>query len=181
MRRAFSSCVPHWPERPRTHLRRAACKVTSRPPPFYGPTGPSLQAAGVPFARPVSPATESVLFNALPLLLLAGAYLLVAAALAPHLWRDREGAHPLDLATVAIFPALAFSATVLGILVLEDKRPLGGHLWVAFVAVLAAILPALFLLSRWSERGLLASRVRRAREAEELVSMRDRELGAVTA
>ena len=33
-----------------------------------------------------------MLFNALPLLLLAGAYLLAAAALLPAVWRDREGA-----------------------------------------------------------------------------------------
>src|SRR5581483_1206810 len=42
-----------------------------------------------------------------------------------------------------------------------------------------ALVPALLLLTRWSERGLLVGGVRRVREAEELVLLRDRELGAV--
>jgi PAS domain S-box-containing protein len=120
-----------------------------------------------------------VLFNAMPLLLVAGAYLLVTAALLPAVWRDREGAHPIDVAMLAIFPALAFSATALGISVVRDRRPLGGQLWLSFAAALVALLPALLLLTRWSERGMLVSRVRRVREAEELVSLRDRELEAV--
>ncbi|MBV8599747.1 MAG: GAF domain-containing protein [Actinobacteria bacterium] len=128
----------------------------------------------------MSSATETVLFNALPLLLLAGAYFLVAAALAPAVWRGRAGAHPLDVASVAVFPALAFSATALGIAVAVDRRPLGGHLWLSFAAAIVALAPALLLLTRWSERGMLVGRVRRVREAEELVSVRDRELEAVT-
>src|SRR5579862_3072232 len=127
----------------------------------------------------VSTATEAVLLNALPLFLLAGAYLLVAAALVPAVWRDRARSDPLDIATVAIFPALAFSATALGIAVAVDLRPLGGQLWLSFAAALVALVPALLLLTRWSERGLLVGGVRRVREAEELVSLRDRELGAV--
>jgi PAS domain S-box-containing protein len=129
----------------------------------------------------VSTATESLLFNALPLLLLAGAYVVVAAALLPAVWRDREGAHPLDIATVTIFPALAFTATVLAALIIDDRRPLGGHLWLSFAAIVVALVPANLLLARWSERGMLTSRVRRVREAEELLSLRDRELGAVSA
>ena len=120
-----------------------------------------------------------MLLNALPLFLLAGAYLLVAAALVPAVWRDRARAHPLDVATVAIFPAVAFSATALGIGVAVDLRPLGGQLWLSFAAALVALVPALLLLTRWSDRRLLVGGVRRVREAEELVSLRDRELGAV--
>src|SRR5439155_19581988 len=56
-----------------------------------------------------------------------------------------------------------------------------GNVWLAFAAVAVALLPAILLLARWSERGMLASRVRRVREAEQLVSLRDRELGAVAA
>ncbi len=127
----------------------------------------------------VSTATQSLLFNALPLLLLAGAYVVVAAALVPAVWRDRQRAHSLDVATVTIFPTLAFTAAVLAALVVVDRRPLGGHLWVAFAAIVVSLVPANLLLARWSERGMLTNRVRRVREAEELVSIRDRELGAV--
>ena len=129
----------------------------------------------------MSTATESVLFNALPLLVLAGAYLVTAAALVPAVWRDREGAHPLDVATVAIFPAVAFTASLLGVLVLVDRRPLAGHLWFVFAAIVVALVPAVLVLALWRERGMLVSRVRRVREAEALVSLRDRELGAVAA
>src|SRR5439155_11451292 len=94
-----------------------------------GPIGPSFQAAGVPFERSVSTATESLVFNALPLLLLAAAYLVVAAAVVPAVWRDRRGSHSLDVATVTVFPTLAFTATILAGLVLVDRRPLGGHPW----------------------------------------------------
>src|SRR5581483_6600435 len=91
----------------------------------------------------------------------------------------RAGSHPLDVAVVTIFPALAFSATALGIAVVVDMRPLGGQLWLSFAAALVALVPALLLLTRWSARGLLVGGVRRVREAEQLVSLRDRELGAV--
>ena len=80
---------------------------------------------------------------------------------------------------MTIFPTLAFTAAVLAILVVVDQRPLGGHLWLSFAAIVVALVPANLLLARWSERGMLTNRVRRVREAEELVSIRDRELGAV--
>src|SRR5580765_3018620 len=127
----------------------------------------------------VSTATQSLIFNALPLVLLAGAYLVVTAALVPAVWRDRHDAHSLDVATVTIFPSLAFTAAVLAILVVIDQRPLGGHLWLSFAAIVVALVPANLLLARWSERGMLTNRVRRVRDAEELVSIRDRELGVV--
>ena len=54
--------------------------------------------------RPVSTTTESVVFNGLPLLFLAGAYLAVAASLVPAVWRDRRSADPLEIAIVTVFP-----------------------------------------------------------------------------
>src|SRR6185503_2706954 len=80
----------------------------------------------------LSTATQTLVFNALPLVLLAGAYLVVAAALVPAVWRDRRGAHLLDVATVTIFPTIAFTATVLAVLVVIDRRQLGGHVWLSF-------------------------------------------------
>ena len=163
------------------HSRGPHCPVPREPnaagrrPPWAD--RPIFAITHVPFA-PVSTATQSLLFNALPLLLLAGAYVVVAAALVPAVWRDRQRAHSLDVATVTIFPTLAFTAAVLAALVVVDRRPLGGHLWVAFAAIVVALVPANLLLARWSERGMLTNRARRVREAEELVSIRDRELGA---
>src|SRR5258707_2722212 len=73
---------------------------------------------------PVSTTTESVVFNGVPLLVLAGAYLAVAASLVPAVWRQRPRADPLDVAIATIFPAVAFAAALLGVLVLDEQRPL---------------------------------------------------------
>jgi PAS domain S-box-containing protein len=129
----------------------------------------------------VSSETKSVLFNALPLLVLASAYLVVAGALAPVVWRHRARVHALDVATVTIFWVVAFAAGLLGAFVLHDQRPVGGHVWVAFTATCVALVPALVLFVRWRDRALVATGVRRAHDAERLVSMRDREVEALGA
>jgi PAS domain S-box-containing protein len=127
----------------------------------------------------VTDATEAVLFNAVPLLVLAAAYAAVAAAVLPVLWRDREAAQPLDWATVLVFPAIALAALIFGALVLYDQRGFGGHVWVSFAATLVAIAPALLLLARWRDRAFLVGGIGRARAAEEREETHDRELEAV--
>jgi PAS domain S-box-containing protein len=129
----------------------------------------------------VSTTTESVVFNGVPLLVLAGAYLVVAAGLMRAGWRERAHAHPLDLAIATIFPAIAFAAALLGGLVLHDRRPLGGHIWLSLVAVVIALVPVALFATRWRERALLVGRARGASDAKALVSLRDRELGALAA
>ena len=131
--------------------------------------------------RPVSPEDQAVYFNAVPLLVLAGAYLLVAAALAPTLWRERSRVSTADLALALIFPAIGISAAIFGGLVLYDRSPIGGHVWAPFVATLIAIVPALVFLRRWSAPAGVVISGARAREAEQLVTVRDRELDAVAA
>jgi len=127
----------------------------------------------------VSIGAQSVLLNALPLLLLASVYFAVTAALAPAVWRDRAHAHPVEVAVVAVFPAIGAAATMFGALVLYDRRPLGGHVWFSFAAILIALVPALLFVLRWRDRGLVVGGVRRLSEAEERVSLRDRELSVV--
>jgi PAS domain S-box-containing protein len=127
----------------------------------------------------VNTATESVLFNAVPLLLLAGAYFVVAAAVAPAVWRDRAKVHPLEVAIVAIFAMTGLAAALLGSVVLHDQRPVGGQLWLSFAATCIAFVPAALFLLRLGDRALLAGGIRRVHEAEQLVSLRDRELGAL--
>jgi len=129
----------------------------------------------------VSPEDQAVYFNAVPLLVLAGAYLLVAAALAPTLWRERSRVSTADLALALIFPAIGISAAIFGGLVLYDRSPIGGHVWAPFVATLIAIVPALVFLRRWSAPAGVVISGARAREAEKLVTVRDRELDAVAA
>ncbi|HSC50730.1 MAG TPA: GAF domain-containing protein, partial [Gaiellaceae bacterium] len=127
----------------------------------------------------MSHADEAVYFNALPLFVLAGAYLLVAAALAPTLWRERRRVTVSDVALAAVFPAVAIPAAIFGAVVLHDRSPIGGHVWPPFAATVVALLPAIVFLRRWSEPAGVVMSGPRAREAEQLVSLRDRELDTV--
>ena len=125
-------------------------------------------------------ATKAVLFNGVPLLLLAAAYAAVTGAVLPLLWRDRANAHPLDWAVVLVFPGTAFAAAVFGVLVVRERRPFGGHVWFSFAACLVALAPAVLILFRWRERAFVARGVSRSLDAEERASSRDREIAAVS-
>ena len=127
----------------------------------------------------MSQATEAVLFNGLPLLLLAAAYAAVTGAVLPLVWRDRTRAHLLDWAIVLVFPGFAMASGIFGALVLRERKPFGGHVWFSLAAVLLALLPALLLLARWRDRAFVVGGIGRTKEAEERISTRDRELGAV--
>ena len=127
----------------------------------------------------MSPQDKAVYFNAVPLFILAGAYLMVAAALAPTLWRERRRVSVTDVGLAAIFPAVGIAAGIFAAEVLRDRSPIGGHVWPAFGATLVALIPALIFLRRWSEPAGVVMSGARAREAEELVGVRDRELDSV--
>jgi PAS domain S-box-containing protein len=129
----------------------------------------------------VSQETKAILFNAVPLFALAAAYLAVAAALAPRLWRDRGSLGANDVVLALMFPCIGVAAAIFGVVVVHDRHPIGGQVWASFAATVIALAPALFFLGRWGERGELLAGGARAREAEELVSVRDRELEAVGA
>jgi PAS domain S-box-containing protein len=141
-----------------------------------GPVSGSYHLQG-----PVSVETKVVVFNAVPLFAVAAAYLAVAVAVAPRLWRDRAGLTANDLALALMFPCIGIPAAILGGVVLDNRTAIGGHLWLSFAASLIVLLPAVVFLVRWSERGELLSGGVRAREAEHLVSVRGRELEAVAA
>ena len=128
----------------------------------------------------MSYATKSVVFNAVPLFVLAALYLAVTVALVPTLWRERRRLSVLDAPVAALFPCIAIPAAIYGGVVLHDRQPIGGHVWPPFAATLLALLPGVLFLVRWRDRGLLATGSLRAREAEELTTIRDRELEAVS-
>ena len=109
----------------------------------------------------MSQATEAVLFNGVPLLLLAAAYAAVTGAVLPVLWRDRARAHALDWATVLVFPGVATAAGIFGVLVVDERRPFGGHTWLSLAAVVAALIPAMLLILRWRERAVAVGGVGR--------------------
>jgi PAS domain S-box-containing protein len=128
----------------------------------------------------MSPSTQSVVFNAVPLLVLATAYLVVAASVSPAIWRERARAQPVDLAVVLVFTTLAVLAATLGAVVLRDGRPLGGHVWPTFAVVLVALVPAVLVAVGWRERRLVAAGSLLARAAEVERSLLDREVEAIS-
>jgi PAS domain S-box-containing protein len=127
----------------------------------------------------VTPQDEAVYFNAVPLFVLAAVYLLVAIALAPTLWRERRRVSVTDVALASLFPGIAIPAAIFGAVVLHDRSPIGGHVWPSFAAILIVLVPAVIFLRRWSEPAGVVMSGPRAREAEQLVTVRDRELEAV--
>ena len=128
----------------------------------------------------MSEGTQAVIFNAVPLLTVAAAYAIVAGAILPPLWGDRARSHPLDWATALVFPAIAGSAGIMGATVMNDRRPLGGHLWPSFAAALLALIPAVALIARWRERTIVVGGAGRAHDAQERASALDREIGILT-
>ena len=84
--------------------------------------------------RPVSAETKAVLFNGVPLFAVEAAYLAVALAVAPRLWRERAGLTANDLALSLMFPCIGIPAAILGGAALDNRSAIGGHLWFSFAA-----------------------------------------------
>jgi hypothetical protein len=124
---------------------------------------------------------QAILLNAVPLLVLGGLYLLAAAAIAPSVWRERHALRELDLTQAVMFPSSGVAALVVGLVVLDAREPIGGEPWLALVGIAAAAVPPLVFFARWRDRGVVLTAVRRAREAEELTTARERERESVSA
>jgi PAS domain S-box-containing protein len=127
----------------------------------------------------VSEATQAIVFNAVPFLLVAAVYAAVGGTLLLTLWRGRHRTHPLDRAVALIFPGIALVSAIFGVLVVHERKPFDGHLWISLLAALLALMPALLLLGSWGDRAFLIGSIERSRAAEDLVSARDRELAVV--
>jgi PAS domain S-box-containing protein len=128
----------------------------------------------------VTPQDQAVYFNAVPLLVIAAAYFAVTIVLGPTLWRERSRAGLTDIAVALVFPGIGIPAAIFGVVVLVDRSPVGGHVWPPFAACLIGLVPPVLIgLTRWHDRSNVLLSGARAREAEELVSMRDRELDVV--
>ena len=123
--------------------------------------------------------TQAVLFNAVPLLLLAALYLAVGVAIAPALWREPGRTREVGFATALVFPSIGIAAAILGAVSLAQRDVVGGSALVALPAVAIAAAPLLVLARNWADRNLLVTGALRAREAERLSSLRDRELAGV--
>jgi PAS domain S-box-containing protein len=127
----------------------------------------------------VSIETKAVLFNAVPLLILAALYLAASAALAPAFWRERRRLSDLAYVSALLFPCIGLASVLVGLQLAVDREPLGGHLWLSLPVMVVVAVPILALFANWEDRELLVTGIRRARAAEEMTSLRDRELQAV--
>ena len=82
---------------------------------------------------PVDAETQAVLFNAVPLLIVAALYLAVGVARLPALGRERG----LGLVAAGLAAAIA------GVAILATQEPLAGQALVSLVVILLAAIPAL--------------------------------------
>ena len=122
---------------------------------------------------------QAVLFNAVPLLLLAALYLAVGVAIAPAMWRERGRTRDIGFAAAIVYPCLGLAAAILGIVVLVEREPLAGNAPAALVAIAVGAVPLVVLARAWVDRELLVAGGRRAREAEQRSTLRARELAGV--
>ena len=81
--------------------------------------------------------TQAVLFNAVPLIILAALYL---AAGVSH-WREGRRLRGSSTAGAVVFASLGAAAAVLGIAILIEREPLAGNVLVGAAAILLAAVP----------------------------------------
>ena len=122
--------------------------------------------------------TKAIVYNAVPLGLLAAVYAALGFSVLKALRRDRSSAHFLDWAFALVYIGAAIAAAIFAGLVVNDRQPLGGNVWVSLAATVVAIVPALLLLARGRGRGA-AGGVGRALAAEARSTTTRLELEAV--
>src|SRR5436309_6264451 len=134
-------------------------RLTSRQDLSNRPNGPSLEEAGEPLTRrksgvdrlsaapynprsPVSQADQVLWFDAVPLLLVAAAYLGVAAML------GRLGAARRLDAPTWVFATVAVAATAYGVTLTIDRDPPPGGAWPTLAVAVLLLVPAVLALTR---------------------------------
>src|SRR6188472_623408 len=130
------------------------------------PNGPSLQAAESTILTPVDARTQAVLFNAVPLLVLAALLLTIALGVSLPLLRDRSRMGRVEIAFALVFPCLGIAALVGGLLLLDEPEPVGGHPLVFLGAIVLAAVPAVAFLASWRQLASLG-----ADRSKDLVAM----------
>ena len=98
--------------------------------------------------------TQAVLFNAVPLIILAALYL---AAGVNH-WRAGRRLRGSGFAGAVVFVSLGVAAAVLGIAILIEREPLAGNVLVGFVAIVLAAVPLAAVPRLRSQRPAPAAR-----------------------
>ena len=122
--------------------------------------------------------TQTILLDAVPLLVVGGLYLLVSISLMVPLLRERR-ASSVGVGVWLLFTLVAVMFTVIGVLRLAGRDAFGDESdWLVIAGSVAVAVPGLIVLFRGHERSLLVSGLRRIREAEKLATERGREADA---
>jgi PAS domain S-box-containing protein len=119
--------------------------------------------------RAVSQANQALWFNGVPLLLVAAANLGASVLLGRRLWSERRRTGRAGFAAFLVFPVVGVVALVYGAVVVVDKEPLAGHVWLSFAAILLLGAPAVLTLLR-PETFLVQAAPDEARESETAVA-----------
>jgi PAS domain S-box-containing protein len=128
----------------------------------------------------VSADSQTMLLHAVPLLVLAGLYGLVALLLGVSLVRERR-ATGLGLGIWLLFTLVAVISALLAGLALADRDVLTGEpSWLIVAGAVAIAIPGVIVLVRGHDRALLVTARRRVREAEEIASERGRRADAIS-
>ncbi len=120
-----------------------------------------------------------MLFNAVPLLILAALYLAVGVAIAPSLWRERRRVGEVGFAAATVFPCLGLTAAILGIAILVEGDGLAGNPLLTLPAILVGAIPLVGVLRSWDQRNRLVAGVLSVGEIEERSLLRDGEAAGV--
>ena len=107
-----------------------------------------------------------MLFNAVPLLVLAALLLTIALGVSLPLLRDRSRMGRVEIAFALVFPCLGIAALVGGLLLLDEPEPVGGHPLVFLGAIVLAAVPAVAFLASWRQLASLG-----ADRSKDLVAM----------
>ena len=124
--------------------------------------------------------TQAVLFNAVPLLILAALYLAAGLMVAPALWRERGHVRGIGIAMALIFPCVGLAATVVGVETLVTQEAPTGRPLLALAGILLAGLPLLAVAWHWRDLSLFVTgRLERESAPEQEKSRLERERAGV--
>ena len=111
--------------------------------------------------RPVSQAEQALWFNAVPLLVVAAAYLGASARLSPAFW-EKRARFQLQSGLAVVLPSVGLVTAVYGVvLAVERKSPPGG-IWLTLALAAVLALPAALALRAGGRLGFAEERGREA-------------------
>ena len=98
----------------------------------------------------MSQANQALWFDAVPLLVVAAAYLGASARFIRTGWRGRLDARQIDIATL-VFGAVGLAVGIYGVVLAVEREPPSGGVWPTLVVALVLAVPAVLALTRRAE------------------------------